>query len=60
MRGVVLLQFLRVLSDVSAEVKVSSARSLSLKFLLSVDGANVSTRLARPVGVGREVFWRRQ
>jgi hypothetical protein len=57
---VVLLQFLRVLSDVLAELKDSNAESLSAKNLLRADAANVSTRLARPDGVGREVFWRRQ
>jgi CspA family cold shock protein len=53
---VVLLQFLRVLSDVSAELKDSRARSLSSKYQLRVDAPNVSTRLARPDGVGREVL----
>jgi CspA family cold shock protein len=43
-------------TDVSAEVNNSRPRSLCLKFLLSDDVPNVSTRLARPVGVGREVL----
>jgi CspA family cold shock protein len=46
----------RVDTDVSAEVNNSSARSLCLKFLLSAAVDDVSTRLARPVGVGREVL----
>jgi CspA family cold shock protein len=53
---VVLLQFLRVLSDVSAELEEYSARALSSKNLLRGNAPNVSTALARPVGVGREVL----
>jgi cold shock protein len=45
-----------VLSDVLVELKDSNAWSLSAKNLLRVDAANVSTRLARPDGVGREVL----
>jgi CspA family cold shock protein len=46
----------RAETDVSAELHNSSARSLYLKFLLSGAVPNVSTRLARPDGVGREVL----
>jgi CspA family cold shock protein len=43
-------------TDVSAELHNSSTRSLCLKFLLSGAVDDVSTRLARPDGVGREVL----